>query len=273
MVFDRSSSRRIMKRALAERVKQEMGDPVAPPGAPPSYGGRMNGVVVGEDRGRGGDHPGHPSKIPRAANARSSAGAPRAPAAAPASASPRDVPGDVAALGGGTTTTEAHAASSAAASKKRPRTPPDASGSGNEAAYRTHQNYDRGAAPGSNGRGPGRPRKSPSAAPQDRDDSADEEDAENSSFYLKLQNASLASELFAYRRRIYLLEREREFRRRGCRAAGRKIGELSGAWGGLECAIGKELESNALLKRVRCLFAFFSPLDLCVHYVFPCTSH
>ena len=26
-----------MKRALAERVKQEMGDPIVPPSAPPSY--------------------------------------------------------------------------------------------------------------------------------------------------------------------------------------------------------------------------------------------
>ena len=153
---------------------------------------------------------------------------------------------------------EVHSSSMSATviSKKRPRSPtgaPDASGSGNEAAYRTSQNDDRGAAP-NNGRGPGRPRKSASSTRQDQD-SADEEDVENSSFYLKLQNASLASELYAYRRRIYLLERERELRRKECRIAGRKIGELSGVWRGLECAIGKELESNALLKLVR-LFCF-----------------
>jgi hypothetical protein len=147
-------------------------------------------------------------------------------------------------------TMEVH--STSAASKKRPRSPPDAFGSGNEAAYRSSQNDDNGATP--NGRGSGRPRKSSSAARQDQD-SADEEDVENSSFFLKLQNASLASELYAYRRRIYLLEREREFRRKECRVAGRKIGELGGVWRGLECAIGKELESNVLLKRVR----LFSP--------------
>jgi hypothetical protein len=230
-----------MKRALAERVKQEMGDPIVPPSAPPSYNG-MNGVV-GVDHGRG-----HPSKIPRT-------NAPSTPqmSIAPVSASPRDISGDIARGG---MTMEVHTTS--VASKKRPRSPPDASGSGNETAYRTYQNDVNGATP--NGRGPGRPRKSSSAALQDQD-SADEEDAENSSFYLKLQNASLASELFAYRRRIYLLEREREFRRRECRVAGRKIGELSGAWRGLECAIGKELESNAMLKQVRfpfCLLVFVS---------------
>ena len=140
--------------------------------------------------------------------------------------------------------------------KKRPRSPantPNASGSGNEAAYRTSQNGDHGAT--LTGRGPGRPRKSTSSARQSQD-SADKEEIENSSFYLKLQNASLASELYAYRRRIYLLERERELRRRECRIAGRKIGELSGVWRGLECAIGKELESNVLLKPVR--LSFFS---------------
>ena len=246
-----------MKRALAERVKQEMGDPIVPPSAPPSYNG-MNGVVVGVDHGRG-----HMSKIPRT-NAPST---PQMPVA-PVSASPRDVPADIARGGG--MTMEVYATS--AASKKRPRSPPDASGSGNEAAYRTYQNDDNGATPG--GRGPGRPRKSSSSAALQDQDSADEDDAENSSFYLKLQNNSLASELFAYRRRIYLLEREREFRRRECRVAGRKIGELSGAWRALECAIGKELESNAMLKQVRlpfCLFFSMGFISLC--FVSICTSH
>ncbi len=225
-----------MKRALAERVKQEMGDPTIPPSAPPAYNLDCGG---GE----------HPSKIPRS-------NTPATPPV-PVSASPRDMTSGDFALGGGMTM-EVHSSSMSATviSKKRPRSPtgaPDASGSGNEAAYRTSQNDDRGAAP-NNGRGPGRPRKSASSTRQDQD-SADEEDVENSSFYLKLQNASLASELYAYRRRIYLLERERELRRKECRIAGRKIGELSGVWRGLECAIGKELESNALLKLVR-LFCF-----------------
>ena len=220
-----------MKRALAERVKQEMGDPIVPPSAPPSYT---------LDCGGGG----HPSKIPR----------PNTPPAAPVSASPRDISGDFAAMGERMTMEVHSSTTSAVISKKRPRSPvntPNASGSGNEAAYRTSQKDDHGATP--NGRGPGRPRKSTSSARQDQD-SADEEEIENSSFYLKLQNASLASELYAYRRRIYLLERERELRRRECRIAGRKIGELSGVWRGLECAIGKELESNALLNPVRLFF-------------------
>lgn len=229
-----------MKRALAKRVEQEMGDPIAPPSAPPSslpmgYSG-MNGV------GGGTDHP--PSKIPRRTNM-SVASASSSHHMAPASASPRDLPQSVAGGGVGITSSAADVHSKLAR-KKRPRSspPPNASSSGNMAAYQSQKSMDDDAAATPKGRGPGRPRKS--AVKQV--DSSDEDEADNTSFYLKHQNAALASELYGYRRRIYLLEREREFRRKECRVAERKIGELDSAWKGLESAIGREFEMNQKLK-------------------------
>eukprot|EP00585_Thalassiosira_rotula_P001820 CAMPEP_0196136302 /NCGR_PEP_ID=MMETSP0910-20130528/4652_1 /TAXON_ID=49265 /ORGANISM="Thalassiosira rotula, Strain GSO102" /LENGTH=1010 /DNA_ID=CAMNT_0041396567 /DNA_START=337 /DNA_END=3366 /DNA_ORIENTATION=- len=232
-----------MKRALAKRVNQEMGDPIVPPNAPPSslpmgYTG-MNGV--------GGDTERPPSKIPRTnmdMAPSSSSSIPRSSL----SASPRDLPQSVM---GGTQIHSMSAASSSgvASSKKRPRSsPPNSSSSGNTTAYLSKKSGDdesNAAAATPKGRGPGRPRKSAVK----HHDSSDEDEADNTSFYLKQQNVSLASELYAYRRRIYLMEREREYRRRECRVAGHKIGELGAVWKGLESAVGKELESNKLLKK------------------------
>mmetsp|Transcript_29756 Transcript_29756/g.63097 ORF Transcript_29756/g.63097 Transcript_29756/m.63097 type:complete len:1002 (-) Transcript_29756:423-3428(-) len=229
-----------MKRALAKRVEKEMGEPIAPSRAPPSslpmgYTG-MNG--------HSGGGTGHPqSKIPRTNMAMaSSSSLPMAPV----SASPRDLPQS----GGGGM--DMYLSSS---SKKRPRSPPNATSSGNTTAYQSRktpddENHKTTSAP--KGRGPGRPRKS--AVKRQQVESSDEDDADNSSFYLKQQNVALASELYSYRRRIYLLEREREFRRRECRVAGYQIGELSGVWKGLESAIGKELERNNLLNQAKTPF-------------------
>ena len=195
-----------MKRALAERVKQDMGDPVIPPSAPPSS---MPGGYASTN-GVGGEATGHPpSKMPRLDG-------PVAPSSS--------LPG---------------APVSSSSGVKRPRSP-NATSSGNMTAFQS-QTTGGGTTPR------GRGRKSSTK----QQDSSDEDDGDNSSFYLKQQNTSLASELYAYRRRIYLLEREREFRRRECRLAERKIGELSGVWKGLESALGKELERNELLKGVR----------------------
>lgn len=259
-----------MKRALAERVKQEMGDKVRhPPCAPPEYyQNGMNGggtSIVGDFRGGGVNSP--------------SLSLSSGMTFKPISASPLDIQINNTSSSGEetlpmevqtTTTLSATATTSTTTlSKKRPRSP------GNGVAYSRSSSQNgqsnvgvvndampmmssASATPnnGSNGRvGPGRPRKSAMRDDNSNNngsaDPGDEEEVENSSFYLKLQNASLASELYAYRRRIYLLEREREFRRKECRIAGRKIGELGGAWRGLECAIGKEFESNALLQGVR----------------------
>ncbi|KAL7463511.1 hypothetical protein ACHAXS_003873, partial [Conticribra weissflogii] len=52
-----------------------------------------------------------------------------------------------------------------------------------------------------------------------------------------------ASELYAYRRRIYLLERERAYRRRECRLAEKKMREVAGIWRGMEMAIGEGVAS------------------------------
>ncbi|KAL7437504.1 hypothetical protein ACHAXH_003212 [Discostella pseudostelligera] len=248
-----------MKRALAERVKQEMGDPIIPPSAPPSSMGYigMNGVGSSCNVGGLSDHP---SKIPRTNLTLSTSSL----LMNPVSASPQSN-----SVGGGSRedmVMESHSSTAAAVaaattSKKRPRSPPNASSSGNTDAYHSSslgmssvgENNDDAPATTTatpKNRGPGRPRKSTSsAATKQENDSTDEDDADNSGFYLKLQNVSLASELYTYRRRIYLLEREREYRRRECRMASRMIGELGGVWRGMECAIGKEFESNELLNQ------------------------
>ena len=199
-----------MKRALAARVKEEMGDPTAVPSsgpaAPPSS---LSVGYNGSGTAAANAHP--PSKMPIKREL------PQCPS------------------------------SSATASKKRPRSPPpNSAASGNEAAYRSSKAPQEPASK----RGPGRPRKTP-AKKYDSSDDDDEEGADTTSFYLKNQNAALGSELYAYRRRIYLLEREREHRRKECRMAGYKICELGGVWRGLECALGKELERDELLGQVR----------------------
>jgi hypothetical protein len=256
-----------MKRALAERVKQEMGDPIVPPSAPPSsmgYNnnmGMVNGIGIGNATNGGGDNSNlsdHPSKIPRTNLTLSSS---LLMTTTPVSASPRDL-SQSSSVGVGVGGKD-EMALGFVTSKKRPRSPPNASSSGNTAAYQSssllssscdNNDDDTAAASTPKSRGPGRPRKSASSTTatttRQEHDSTDDDDADNSGFYLKLQNASLASELYSYRRRIYLLEREREYRRRECRMASRKIGELGGVWKGLECAIGKELESNELLNQV-----------------------
>lgn len=152
---------------------------------------------------------------------------------------------------------EIHPLSAGAGRKKRPRSnPPNSSSSGNTNAYQSQKSSGE-----TKKRGPGRPRKN--AVKQERVESSSEEDeGDNTSFYLKNQNVSLASELYAYRRRIYLLEREREYRRKECRVAGYKIGELGGVWKGLECAVGKELESNNLLKQVCSIYSLSLFLSL-----------
>ena len=258
-----------MKRALAERVKQEMGDPIIPTSAPPSSMGYIGMNGVGSTSSVGELSTDHPSKIPRT---NLTLPTPSILMTTPISASPHGDLSQSTSIGGGsyieeTLYMESRSATSSAVatipSKKRPRSPPNASSSGNTVAYHSSsllmssggENDDDAAtttATTPKNRGPGRPRKSSSsaAATRQESESTDEDDADNSGFYLKLQNVSLASELYAYRRRIYLLEREREYRRRECRVASRKIGELSGAWRGMESALGKELETNELLKQV-----------------------
>ena len=210
-----------MKRALSQRIKQDNGD-VPGPSAPPEYTS-MNGNSGGGSP----DQP--PSKIPRT-NVTSSS----------SSMAPISV-------------ASSHAGLPQSVGMKRPRSPPNASSSGNVDAYQSSQK------PRSNDNSNSATATTPTPAPQQgsgrrkrsaiKQDSSDDE-GDDGAFYLKQQNASLSSELYAYRRRIYLLEREREARRKECRVAENKIGKLSGVWKGLESAIGKELESNELLKQV-----------------------
>ena len=106
--------------------------------------------------------------------------------------------------------------------KKRPRSPPNDTTSGNVASYTEEPAKKRS----------GKPLKSNDS------DSEDESDPTSGSFYLKHQNAALASELYAYRRRIYLLERERGWRRRECGVVGDRIRVLEGVCRGMEEELG-----------------------------------
>lgn len=191
-----------MKRALAERVKQErLGSPVATPSnsngvtaspqtfsakSPPEFSNYTNNGGNG-DLIMGGQQ--HNQAIPRHP------------------APPQDVNSSI---------------------KKRPRSP-NAESSGNITTYTAEPAKKR----------PGRPRKNAAAPQRDEDtDSDDEADATKGPFYLKHQNAALASELYAYRRRIYLLEREREWRRRECGLVGERVRILEGVWRGMEEGLG-----------------------------------
>jgi streptomycin 6-kinase len=66
----------------------------------------------------------------------------------------------------------------------------------------------------------------------------DSEDETSGAFYLQHQNHALASELYGYRRRIYLLEREREWRRRECGVVSGRVRILEGCWRGMEEGLG-----------------------------------
>ena len=214
-----------MKRALSQRIKQDNGD-VPGPSAPPEYTG-MNG-----HSGGGGSPDQPPSKIPRTNVTTSNNMAPI------------------------TAASSSHAGLPQSVGMKRPRSPPNTSSSGNVDAYQSSQK-PRSSNDNSNSTTATTPTP---AAPQQgsgrrkrsaiKQDSSDDDGGDDGAFYLKQQNASLAAELYAYRRRIYLLEREREARRKDCRVAENKIGKLNGVWKGIESAIGKELESNELLKQV-----------------------
>lgn len=119
------------------------------------------------------------------------------------------------------------------AAKKRPRSP-NALSSGNVTSFQSEEVPKKR---------PGRPRKHPpttnSANSNNRhssahSDSDEEADPSNGPFFLKYQNSALSSELYAYRRRIYLLEREREWRRKECEVIGERVRVLEGVWRGME---------------------------------------
>eukprot|EP00577_Skeletonema_sp_RCC1716_P003604 CAMPEP_0113422156 /NCGR_PEP_ID=MMETSP0013_2-20120614/28308_1 /TAXON_ID=2843 ORGANISM="Skeletonema costatum, Strain 1716" /NCGR_SAMPLE_ID=MMETSP0013_2 /ASSEMBLY_ACC=CAM_ASM_000158 /LENGTH=970 /DNA_ID=CAMNT_0000309877 /DNA_START=150 /DNA_END=3062 /DNA_ORIENTATION=- /assembly_acc=CAM_ASM_000158 len=212
-----------MKRALAERVKQEMEGPMSNNGPPDTnHHVGMNGMNNGLPPA---------NKMPRMSEAPSLSSS--MSMSAPISASPIDHN----AIGGvGIELSSAGIATntitSSTPSKKRPRSP-NANSSGNVSAFQAQKSSDDENESTPKGR---RHRSKQSANSDD-----EEGDDSNSSFYLKHQNQSLASELYAYRRKIYLLEKERDYRRNECRIAGKRIGELKGAWRGLEEALGQEM--------------------------------
>ncbi len=216
-----------MKRALAERVKQEMEGPMSngPPDTSSHHMG-MNGVNNGMPPA---------NKMPRMTEAPSLTSS--MSMSAPISASPMDhnAIGEVGVQissrpDAGMT---ANTVTSSSPSKKRPRSP-NAISSGNVSKFQAQKTSDDENDSTPKGR---RHHRSKHAANSDDEDGEDS----NSSFYLKHQNQALASELYAYRRKIYLLEKERDYRRKECRIAGKRIGELRGAWRGIEEALGQEI--------------------------------
>jgi hypothetical protein len=68
---------------------------------------------------------------------------------------------------------------------------------------------------------------------------ADDEDqnAETSAFFLKHQNAALASELQQLRYQLQLLETERDFRRKQCQDACQALHSLEATWNAMEVAL------------------------------------
>ncbi len=230
-----------MKRALAERVKQEMEGPMSngPPDTANHHVG-MNGVNNGIPPA---------NKMPRMTEVAPSLSSSMS-MSAPVSASPMDHNAIGGVAIGLSSRQDAGIAtntitSSSATSKKRPRSP-NANSSGNVSTFQAQKSSDdeHDSTP------KGRRHRSKHAANSDDD----EEEDSNSSFYLKHQNQSLASELYAYRRKIYLLEKERDYRRKECRIAGKRIGELRGAWRGIEEALGQEMATINLPKAEVCFF-------------------
>lgn len=243
-----------MKRALAERVKQEMEGPMSNNGPPEAANHHMgmNGINNGLPPA---------NKMPRMTEA--SALSSPMPMSAPVSASPVDynAMGGVAIelssrQDGGVAT---NTITSSTPSKKRPRSP-NASSSGNVSAFQAQKSSDDDNDSTLKG---SRHRSKQSANSDD-----EEGDDSNSTFYLKHQNQSLASELYAYRRKIYLLEKERDYRRKECRIAGKRIGELRGVWRGLEEALGQEMATINLPQgsevRVLLWFILLLPIILLV---------
>jgi E3 ubiquitin-protein ligase BRE1 len=81
-----------------------------------------------------------------------------------------------------------------------------------------------------------RQRPSP-AAPDCEEDDDDDDCADKSAFFLKHQNAALASELQQLRYQLQLLERERDFRRNQCRDACQLLHSLEATWNAMEVAL------------------------------------
>jgi len=197
-----------MKRALAERVKQErLGSPVATPS-------NSNGMTAPPQTFPAKSPPEHSNYSSNSGNGDVMMGGQQHNQSIPRHPAP---PQDV-----------------NSAIKKRPRSP-NAESSGNVTTYTAEPAKKR----------PGRPRKNATAPQRNEDtDSDDEADATKGPFYLKHQNAALASELYAYRRRIYLLEREREWRRKECGVVGERVRILEGVWRGMEEGLGLATQSN-----------------------------
>jgi hypothetical protein len=64
-----------------------------------------------------------------------------------------------------------------------------------------------------------------------------EEEGEKSAFFLKYQNAALASELYQLRHKLKALEEEREFRRDQCHNACQALHSLEATWNAMEVAL------------------------------------
>jgi E3 ubiquitin-protein ligase BRE1 len=80
-------------------------------------------------------------------------------------------------------------------------------------------------------------RQRPNPAASDFDGDDDDDGADKSAFFLKHQNAALASELQQLRYQLKLLERERDFRRNQCQDACQLLHSLEATWNAMEVAL------------------------------------
>ena len=104
----------------------------------------------------------------------------------------------------------------------------------------------------------------PSVSPSDDEDDNSESNPESSKngFYLQHQNRALASELYAYKHKISLLERERSCRRRSCSEIGEILRQMEGCWKEIEVGILGALRSLVRFTVICIVLLKFS----CFHY-------
>ena len=91
-------------------------------------------------------------------------------------------------------------------------------------------------------------------APDSNGNNDDDDDADKSSFFLKHQNAALASELQQLRYQLELLERERDFRRSQCRDACQLLHSLEATWNAMEVALQLGQQPEAEHDEVSAIF-------------------
>lgn len=86
--------------------------------------------------------------------------------------------------------------------------------------------------------------RSPLPLPTAGDEEDDDDEATNTKFFLRHQNRALASELYKYKHAITVLERERNVRREECKLINGVLRDIVSNWNGMEGVLLGALESG-----------------------------